>query len=489
MCDPLRREILTILFLEKDENDFERITNELSSSSQTFDLKRARSHKELVEALQKNSLDLIICDDNIDGLSCDEALRITRKVDHLIPFIVLSNDTGEAAAVDAMRSGANDYVLKSNLRRLLPAIEREIKAARFKVKQRRDRKLLVLSELRYQFLAESIQNIFFAIDFNMSFTYWNDAAHQEFGQENVIRKHLYHVFPEWKNGRMVNLIQKSIANHEVLPISFARGVRKKDFFEGDIYPSTQGVSILVRKVTEQRNNQDKLVSLNQELETLLYRISHDLKGPVASVTGLLNVASKDPEFEKRDLIDKMYGSIHRLNDTLVELLNVTNIKLGELNIEGIAVRSTIEDIMESFEFAEGFNEIDSELVMDDDLKLVSDLSLVKSIWQNLIENAIRYRKKSKRNKIKIIAIRSKGGVLFKISDTGQGIPSNLRSKVFEMFFRGNTESDGSGLGLYIVKNALDKLNGSIQIDRHYTRGTMFKVFMPNLKESVMLVEG
>ena len=478
---------LHVLIVEDNEEDYELILLELQHTSYRIRSTRIETQPALVQNLNKGIWDVIICDNTLPHFSGDAALHITRKMDKETPFIIVSATIGEEAAVNAMRSGANDYILKDNLKRLAPAVEREVREAKFRLKQKQNEKRIVLTELRYQFLAESIRDVFFALDFDLHITYWNEAASKEFGKQKVLGRHLLEVFPEWKNKDIALLIDKALRRKAPETITLEYQADDIESFKGNIYPSTEGVSILLTKVTEEKQNKDKLISINKELETLLYRISHDLRGPVASVIGLLNIVRKDDTFEKEVFIDMMNSGMNRLNHTLKELLNISNIKLGQPNIQKFKVDKLIENVIKSYQFTPGFNEMTFELKMEEGLALYSDISLVQSTWQNLVENAIKYRRKGNPNLVTITGKKQSGVVELEIADTGQGIPASIQSKVFEMFFRGNEESNGSGLGLYIVKSAMQKINGAITLDNAYTRGTRFSLVIPDLVyESVLM---
>ena len=479
---------LHVLIVEDSEEDYELILHELKHTRYQVKSTRVETQHGLVQNLNRAIWDMIICDNTLPHFSGDAALHITRKMDQDTPFIIVSGTIGEEAAVRAMRSGANDYILKDNLKRLAPVVEREIREAKFRLKQKQNEKRIVLTELRYQFLAESIKDVFFALDFDLNITYWNEAASKEFKKRKVLGRHLLDVFPEWKNLNITSSIEKALLRKAPETITLEYQAKNIESFKGNVYPSTEGVSILLSKVTEEKLNEDKLISINKELETLLYRISHDLRGPVASVIGLLNIVRKDDTFEKEVFIDMMDSGMSRLNHTLKELLNISNIKLGQPNIQKFEVNQLIESVINSHQFTPGFDELTFEVRVDDSLTLYSDVSLVQSIWQNLVENAIKYRKKGSPNTVRITGHKHNEVAELDITDTGQGIPINIQSQVFEMFFRGNEESNGSGLGLYIVKSAMHKINGNITLDSAYTRGTRFSLAIPDLTYESILVK-
>jgi signal transduction histidine kinase len=148
-------------------------------------------------------------------------------------------------------------------------------------------------------------------------------------------------------------------------------------------------------------------------------------------------------------------------------------KLSEMN-----VRSLVEEILYSLRHLPNFDKIKFDLKIDPEIDLVADKVLVLSVFQNLIHNAINYCNRQA-PWIRIQIISSGNGIELEISDNGQGIPDKIKNRVFEMFYRGNSESGGSGLGLFIVKNALEKLKGKISFQSLEGKGTTFTVYIPS----------
>lgn len=407
-----------------------------------------------------------------------------QRINADLPFILVSGTIGEEMAVNAMRLGASDYILKDNLKRLLPAAEREIRDYEIRKKEIQGRKQLRLTELRYKFLAESIQEVLFSLDFNFRITYWNETASKVFKKTNVVGKYLHEVFPSWKGGDVFSVLSEALKTGLAKPLAFKYKFKTVTYFKGRVYPSSEGISILLRNVTEEYLNRQKLERLNDELETLFYRISHDLKGPVASALGLLNIANRDISMTKEQLTVMMKSNIDRLNAVLVELLDITNIKTGNSKVSTFEVVPCIQQIIETLKHQAGTEEIDFQIKCDETITIDTDLLLFKSIWHNLIENSIKYRQKGRVNKINIEGKKQHGNVLFSITDTGQGISKKVISNIYQMFFRGNETSTGSGLGLYIVKNALEKIAGTIEYDTSYTAGARFIISIPSKSSKV-----
>jgi PAS domain S-box-containing protein len=242
----------------------------------------------------------------------------------------------------------------------------------------------------------------------------------------------------------------------------------------------QGIISISRDISDRKAFEIKLEDKIKELDTFIYRSSHDLKGPLSSLQGLLNIAKTEIVDESAvqyfSLIEK---SVHNLDSILMDLLNITKITQGFINLVDININEVILNIISSFENLPEYAYVHWELNLDKDIKLRLDKSLVNNIFQNLIINAIKYQDSSKpKCTIKISTFKKNNELMVQIEDNGEGIPENLQRNVFDMFFRGNTKSSGTGLGLYIVKNAVEKSGGRIILESEENRGTIFTVYLP-----------
>ena len=232
-------------------------------------------------------------------------------------------------------------------------------------------------------------------------------------------------------------------------------------------------------ITERKKTERELLETNQELDTFFYKASHDLKGPLASVMGIVNLARLEMQNE---LIDKYFGmietSVKRLDRTLMDLIELARTRKGSSKLSEINLKSIIEEIMNSLKHVPDFNRINFEIKIDHNLEIVADKVLIHSVFQNLIHNAINYCNHQS-PWVKISVVSKSNGIEFEVADNGKGIPDQIKSRVFEMFYRGHPDSTGSGLGLFIVKNALEKMKGSIDLESIMDHGTIFTVFIPN----------
>jgi PAS domain S-box-containing protein len=236
-------------------------------------------------------------------------------------------------------------------------------------------------------------------------------------------------------------------------------------------------------ITDRKRTERELMESNQELDTFFYKASHDLKGPLASVMGIVNLA----RLEKTDIRTEQYfemidTSVKRLDSILLDLIELARTRKGSGKLSLINIKNLVNEIITSLRHLPSFEKISFNVEVENNITVYADQVLILSVMQNLIHNAINYGN-SENPFIKIHAIKRGDELRLEITDNGKGIPDSIRNKVFEMFYRGNTDSKGSGLGLFIVKNAIEKMNGQINFIST-NDGTTFRVVIPDSENNI-----
>ena len=235
-------------------------------------------------------------------------------------------------------------------------------------------------------------------------------------------------------------------------------------------------------LTERRKQEKKLLNLNQELETFMYRASHNLRGPVASIKGLLHLAQKEvQDAQACYYLDLLDSTSLTLENTLEELLDITRLKQGKLDIKRVNLEDILSQVCNKLRIVADWHEV--ELIKQLENRTVyTDYQLLYSILYNILENCVRYREPSRKTVIDIECRREKDFQII-ISDNGRGIPESYQEKVFDMFFRANEQAQGTGLGLYIVKNAVEKLGGEIRLSSQLNKGTTVSIQLPDKQKA------
>ena len=250
-----------------------------------------------------------------------------------------------------------------------------------------------------------------------------------------------------------------------------------------------GFLCVAKDISNLKQAERDLKVINEELKTFVYKASHDLKGPLASIIGLTNIAEMDinsaSQEEVKEVALNYIGLINEsarmLDEILLNLIDVTYLKQTQLNLEAIDFQVLLDRIFNSLLHVKGYSDVTVKLDIEENIQYKGDLKLLKSILQNLIENALKYRDVKKDNSwVHIEILGEPDHVHIGVSDNGQGIPKESLEKIFDMFYRASETSSGSGLGLYIVKNAVEKLKGKIEVYATDS-GTAFKVKLPKLK--------
>jgi signal transduction histidine kinase len=226
-----------------------------------------------------------------------------------------------------------------------------------------------------------------------------------------------------------------------------------------------------------------LSKTNAELDRFVYSTSHDLRAPLTSIMGLINITldNQNPNEVKRYL-SLMKDRVHSLDDFIKDITDYSRNNRLEIKREPVKLADLAHEVWESLKFSPEAVNIDFLIEIPQDIYIESDKNRLRVIISNLISNAVRYHDLKKENQYIRLHYQIKGRVSYiKVEDNGQGIASEYHSKIFDMFFRANEQSKGSGLGLYIVKEALAKLSGSIKLESTVGVGTTFTIVLPHRK--------
>lgn len=276
-------------------------------------------------------------------------------------------------------------------------------------------------------------------------------------------------------------------------------ITERKLAEQKIHQMNAELEALVEKRTEQlrdanedltEENQKHLKTLamlkstNEELDTFIYKASHDLKGPLTSLMGLVNIAQMEVEDPTaRQYIDLIDRSSLKLNDILSGLLEATRIKQGEVHFDHINLHQLASDTLDRVMERQGNPETSVSIGIPEDFNLISDPDLLGTILEKCIDNSFCYRDPTKdEHLVQINLENAEKGIWIEVIDNGQGIPEEHHKKVFEMFFRGNARHIGIGLGLYIAQNAIEKLKGKIICESEPDAGSTFRIFIPHVNQ-------
>ncbi|MEM7039781.1 MAG: HAMP domain-containing sensor histidine kinase, partial [Bacteroidota bacterium] len=207
----------------------------------------------------------------------------------------------------------------------------------------------------------------------------------------------------------------------------------------------------------------------------------DLKAPLNSLMGLIDILeseSKDPNvLTYLRLMDK---SVVKLDTFIRNLTDFSRITRIEIQHQPVDVEELVTEIDESLRYMENSGTVIKSVVVHPGVPLVSDGFHLGIVLGNLISNAVKYLDKAKENQwVRVEVFSNPDHAKIIVEDNGVGIPEKYQSQIFDLFFRATNQSFGSGLGLYITRNAVEKMDGSITFTSKEGEGTRFEVTVPN----------
>jgi PAS domain S-box-containing protein len=267
---------------------------------------------------------------------------------------------------------------------------------------------------------------------------------------------------------------------------FAMLVRKIKGGEPQIVIAHQDIS--KRKFAEEEliNKNKELQKTNVELDRFVYSTSHDLRSPLTTILGLLSIIdreSKEPAM--LEYAAMIRTSTKRLDEFVRNIINYSKNNRAELELSHTLVKRAIEEVIERAHLILDLHDLNIEVDIDQPVDFCTDVQRFQIIMENLIINAIKFQDPKKTNRyIRISGTCDVNNLVLQIEDNGVGIPEKYRQKIFTMFFRLSNPKAGPGIGLYVVKETVDKLKGTIELSSIEKEGSTFTLKLRNFSNDL-----
>jgi PAS domain S-box-containing protein len=333
-------------------------------------------------------------------------------------------------------------------------------------------------------LVENSDDILIVTDHEFRIRYISSSVARSFGIEPIklVGKSIFNYvsadkIEAWKNCLVNNT---STSFHDEISLSVTG--HEKNYFDVNISPleTSSGLVIKLHDITLKKSREKELIRSNQQLDQVIYKTTHDLKAPIRSAMGLINLAEKAPGDEKNVYLGLIKKSLHRL-DSFIEEMNhfFRNEKLA-LQREKINIVELLKDELSNLLSYSTDQKIDVRLDIEGSPDIYSDSIRVRTIVTNILSNAIKYSDVRKPEPfIKISVLVTEEICEIRIVDNGIGIEPQYLDKIYELFFRATNHSQGTGIGLFIVKDTVEKLKGKIEVTSTPDQGTSFSIRIPN----------
>src|SRR5690606_14100855 len=245
------------------------------------------------------------------------------------------------------------------------------------------------------------------------------------------------------------------------------------------------VDITEKKKSEEllKSKNEELKKINEELDRFVYSASHDLRAPLTSLLGLINIAQSDRYINGiAEHLELMRKSVLKLDSFIIDIINYSRNARLDVEVEEIDLKALVVDTMDNLQYVASTEKIEKRINIVQKVPLYSDSKRIIILLNNLISNAIRYHNLILDNPyIEVKGKVTKKKARIDVIDNGKGIGKQYLNNIFAMFFRASDDSKGSGLGLYIVKETVAKLNGKISVTSEVGEGSTFSIIIPNLR--------
>ncbi len=233
--------------------------------------------------------------------------------------------------------------------------------------------------------------------------------------------------------------------------------------------------LMFRRLQEKN---EALLSKNEELDRFVYIASHDLRAPITSVQGLIGLVRQDPA-QLNMYLELMEHSLTKQDLFIRDIIDLSRNKKTNVHTKEVDLIKLIDDAVDQHKFMDSAKGIDIRKDIRAK-KLKADELRIKVIINNLLSNAIKYSDPKKDQRmITIRTVQNNGSLILQVEDNGLGIKKEDQGRIFEMFYVTNASNKGTGLGLYITQETVQKMKGEITVDSQLGVGTTFSIVLPN----------
>ncbi len=504
---------LNILIIEDSEDDALLLERELSKNGYNLASRRVDTPEAMQAALSAKKWDVVVSDYVLPHFSGLDALQMLKESGADTPFIVVSGKIGEETAVEAMKAGADDYILKGNLARLLPAVKREMADAELRRKCRlagEELKLqeeqLRMSEARYRAIIEDQTELIcrYLPDGRLSFVNGAYARYYGKSQSALIDRNFIPNIPEPDISMIIKSLKEISRGNPMVEYSHrvitADGeLRWLHCTQRGIY-STEGTLIEYQAVgfditgsklmeEDLRRARAAAESANIAKSQFLANMSHEIRNPMNGILGMTQLLEMtELTEEQREFVTALKLSGKNLISLINDILDLSKIEAGKITLESaeFSLQHCIDHVVlmqKSVIFGKGLT-LELEVSEDIPQLILGDQFRVKQILHNLLGNAVKFTSQGGITISAQLLEQQDSSLLVQLAvqDSGIGIsPENL-DKIFKPFVQEDgsitRKYGGTGLGLAISRSLAELMDGNISVESTTDAGSCFKVTLP-----------
>jgi PAS domain S-box-containing protein len=507
------RASLRLLVVEDSEDDALLVVRELRRAGYNVTFERVDTPESMGSALARQTWDLILSDYTMPHFSGIAALELLKETGLDIPFIIISGSIGEDLAVAAMKAGAHDYLMKGNIRRLLPSVERELREAEGRRQHRRAEEALQESEARKGAILDSAPDCIVTIDHEGKIIELNPAAERTFGynsQELLGRPmadlvmapflqnsgrqgaQLYSVTEDPGIGKRIEITARRADGAEFpVELTVTRISRKgPPMFTAYIHDLTeQKRQEEIRRRSEKLQEQNRLIQEASRLKSeFLANMSHELRTPLNAVIGfselMIDQKAGPVNAQQSEYLTDILASGRHLLQLINDVLDLAKIEAGkmELDLHTFSFRKAVDEVCTVMRSTALRRNIRIDVNLDSSVDFVTlDERKLKQVLYNLLSNAVKFSHEN--GKIEVVGGEGLGQICLQVKDLGIGIKKEDLPRLFREFEQLGVgtarQHEGTGLGLALTKKIVELQQGTIGVESEFGKGSTFTVTLPD----------
>lgn len=482
---------LHVLVIEDNPGDFFLLEELLNTGPERpREIAHAKSYHEAQHRLIQFPAEMILLDLSLPDSSGVETFRQVFQLAPHIPIVVLSGLADAEVALETVILGAQDYLVKGEFDEKML-----YKVMAYSLERRRQLEELEHSESKYRQLFECNPQAMWVYNLeNGLILAANQAAVGQYGYraEEFLHMPLTQLAaPSERERVLVSDLNQPFGEAGIWEHQTRRGdtLYVNILWHQMLFEDQKACLVLAQDMTakvlaEREKNLliQELTHKNSHLEQFAYIVSHNLRAPVANLLGLCSIMQE--EHYDAEMLTTLRQAIQdsalRIDDVIRHLNETLQIQRGQSHqaYTHIQLNKMLQDILG--EYAQQLQEAEGSCVLHLEIEsLITIYSYLHSIFENLISNAIKYRDPDRPLKLEIASRALPEGIEITLCDNGLGLPKHyLEQHVFGMYKRFHAHVEGRGLGLFMCKNQIEALGGSIQVASDVGQGTTFRLFLP-----------
>ncbi len=501
---------LKVLILEDSPHDFELIQEQLIDAGYILDLTHVENEGGFTSALREDWYNIILSDFKLPGFDAFGALHIRNKICPEVPFICVSGSIGEETAIELLKMGAVDYVLKDRPERLPFAVRRAIREHKENQELKHAEEELKKSEQRLRDILFSTADWVWEVDKDGKYTYSSQKGHELFEAplEDILGKTPFDFMPKDEAIRVGPIFAQIVA--QKAPI--------KDLENWNIGKDGQMICLLTnglpilddtgeligyrgidKNITDRKLAEQELINAKEKAEAsdklktaFINNISHEIRTPLNAILGFgqFLAESELPKDQRMEYFSIVQKSSNRLINTVSDYMDMARIVSGTMEVykNEFLLQPLFNETIQNTALLCAEKMIDFEAVIpqeSDNLTVFSDSEFIRKILNILLDNALKF---TKEGRIRCGYSIESGFLEFFVQDSGIGIAQDKLGIIFNMFMQEDASTtrgyEGSGLGLTIAQGLVKLIGGTIEATSEKSKGSAFKFAIPHKKPTL-----